>query len=225
MRRPFTGVGTALVTPFRRDGSLDETAVKRLARRQIDAGVHFLSPCGTTGEAPTLNHREKLRVVELVLEEAGGRVPVLAGAGGYDTREVIELARDMERVGAQGLLSVTPYYNKPTPEGLYQHFKAIAESIGIPVVLYNVPTRTSINLDVRTTVRLSEIPNIAGIKGPGDLVQMSEIIAAAREDFIVLSGDDPVTVAAPGLGLTWSGKGEEGGENEKMESHDVGRRS
>ena len=200
MRRPFTGVGTALVTPFRRDGSLEEAAVKRLARRQIDAGVHFLSPCGTTGEAPTLNHREKLRVVELVLEEAGGRVPVLAGAGGYDTREVIELARDMERVGAQGVLSVTPYYNKPTPEGLYQHFKAIAESIGIPVVLYNVPTRTSINLDVRTTVRLSEIPNIVGIKAPGDLVQTSEIIAAAREDFIVLSGDDPVTVATMAVG-------------------------
>ena len=200
MRRPFTGVGTALVTPFGRDGSLDEPAVKRLARRQIDAGVHFLSPCGTTGEAPTLNHREKLRVVELVLEEANGRVPVLAGAGGYDTREVIELARDMERVGAQGILSVTPYYNKPTPEGLFQHFKAIAESIHIPVVLYNVPGRTGINMDVKTTVRLSEIPNIVAIKGPGDLPQMSEIIAAAREDFIVLSGDDPVTVAHMAVG-------------------------
>jgi 4-hydroxy-tetrahydrodipicolinate synthase len=201
MRRPFTGVGTALVTPFRRDGSLDEAAVKRLARRQIDAGVHFLSPCGTTGEAPTLNHREKLRVVELVLEEAKGHgVPVLAGAGGYDTREVIELARDMERVGADGVLSVTPYYNKPTPEGLYQHFKTIAESIRVPVVLYNVPVRTGINLDVKTTVRLSEIPNIVGIKGPGDLVQMSEIISGTREDFIVLSGDDPVTVAAMAVG-------------------------
>jgi len=183
MRRAFTGVGTALVTPFRRDGSLDEAVVKRLARRQIDAGVHFLSPCGTTGEAPTLNHREKLRVVELVLEEAKGRVPVLAGAGGYDTREVIELARDMERVGVQGVLSVTPYYNKPTPEGLYQHFKAIAEGIGIPVVLYNVPTRTSINLDVRTTVRLSEIPNIVGIKGPGDLAPdvTAEIVHALKD--------------------------------------------
>jgi 4-hydroxy-tetrahydrodipicolinate synthase len=200
MRRLFTGVGTALVTPFQRDGSLDEPAVKRLARRQIDAGVHFLSPCGTTGEAPTLNHREKLRIVELVLEEANGRVPVLAGAGGYDTREVIELARDMERVGAQGILSVTPYYNKPTPEGLYQHFKAIAESIRIPVVLYNVPGRTGINMDVKTTVRLSEIPNIVAIKAPGDLPQMSEIIAAAREDFIVLSGDDPVTVATMAVG-------------------------
>jgi len=201
MRRPFTGVGTALVTPFRRDGSLDEAAVKRLARRQIDAGVHFLSPCGTTGEAPTLNHREKLRVVELVLEEAKSRgVPVLAGAGGYDTREVIELARDMERVGADGVLSVTPYYNKPTPEGLYQHFKAIAESIHIPVVLYNVPVRTGINLDVKTTVRLSEIPNIVGIKGPGDLAQMSEIVSGTHDDFIMLSGDDPVTVATMAVG-------------------------
>ena len=200
MRRLFTGVGTALVTPFRRDGSLDEPAVKRLTRRQIDAGVHFLSPCGTTGEAPTLNHREKLRVVELVLEEANGRVPVLAGAGGYDTREVIELARDMERVGVQGILSVTPYYNKPTPEGLFQHFKAIAESIHVPVVLYNVPGRTGINMDVKTTARLSEIQNIVAIKAPGDLVQMSEIISATRDDFIVLSGDDPVTVATMAVG-------------------------
>src|SRR6186713_55809 len=148
MRTPFTGVGTALVTPFARNGSVDEAAVKRLARRQIDGGVHFLSPCGTTGEAPTLSQREKLRVVELVVEEANGKVPVLAGAGGYDTREVIELARDLERVGADGLLSVTPYYNKPTQEGLYQHFKAIAEATSIPIVLYNVPTRTSVNMSV-----------------------------------------------------------------------------
>jgi 4-hydroxy-tetrahydrodipicolinate synthase len=200
MRRPFTGVGTALVTPFRRDGSLDEAAVKRLVRRQIDAGIHFVSPCGTTGEAPTLTHREKLRVVELVVEEVNGRVPVLAGAGGYDTREVVELARDMERVGANGVLSVTPYYNKPTPEGMYQHFKAIADGVRIPVVLYNVPTRTSINLDVKTTARLSEIPNIIGVKAPGDVAQLSEIIAAAREDFLVLSGDDVVTVATMAIG-------------------------
>ena len=139
-------------------------------------------------------------MVELVIEEAKGRVPVLAGAGGYDTREVIELARDMERVGADGVLSVTPYYNKPTPEGLYQHFKAIAESLRVPVVLYNVPGRTGINMDVKTTVRLSEIPNIVAIKAPGDLVQMSEIISATREDFIVLSGDDPVTVATMAVG-------------------------
>jgi 4-hydroxy-tetrahydrodipicolinate synthase len=201
MRTPFTGVGTALITPFTRDGSLDETAVKRLARRQIDAGVHFLSPCGTTGEAPTLTHRDKLRVVELVLEEAAGKVPVLAGAGGYDTREVVELARDMERVGADGLLSVTPYYNKPTQEGLYQHFKAIAEATPLPIMLYNVPGRTSVNLSVETTLRLSEIRNIVAIKeASGNVVQMSEIIAGAREDFILLSGDDPLTVAVMAIG-------------------------
>jgi len=200
MRTPFTGVGTALITPFTKDGSLDESAVKRLVKRQIEGGVHFLSPCGTTGEAPTLTHRDKLRVVELVVEEANGRVPVLAGAGGYDTKEAIELARDVERVGANGILSVTPYYNKPTPEGLYQHFKAIAEGTRLPIVLYNVPGRTGINMDVKTTVRLSQIPNIVGIKAPGDLPQVSEIIAATREDFIVLSGDDPVAVAHMAVG-------------------------
>jgi 4-hydroxy-tetrahydrodipicolinate synthase len=200
MRTPFTGVGTALITPFTRDGALDEAAVTRLARRQVEAGVHFLSPCGTTGEAPTLTHREKLRVVELVLGEAKGKVPVLAGAGGYDTREVIELARDMERVGADGLLSVTPYYNKPTQEGLYQHFKAIADATSLPIVLYNVPGRTGVNMSADTTLRLSEIPNIVAIKEQPDLPQMSQIISGAREDFIVLSGDDPVTVAVMAIG-------------------------
>jgi 4-hydroxy-tetrahydrodipicolinate synthase len=200
MRTPFTGVGTALITPFSRDGSVDEAGVKRLARRQIDAGVHFLSPCGTTGEAPTLTHRDKLRVVELVVEEAGGKVPVLAGAGGYDTREVIELARDMERVGADGILSVTPYYNKPTQEGMYQHFKAIAEGTPLPIVLYNVPGRTGVNMSADTTLRLSEIRNIVAIKEHPDLPQMSQIISGAREDFSVLSGDDPVTVAVMAIG-------------------------
>jgi 4-hydroxy-tetrahydrodipicolinate synthase len=201
MRTPFTGVGTALVTPFTRDGALDEPAVKRLARRQIEAGVHFLSPCGTTGEAPTLTHRDKLRVVELVLEEAKGKVPVLAGAGGYDTRDVIELARDMERVGADGLLSVTPYYNKPTQEGLYQHFKAIAESVSIPIVLYNVPTRTSVNMSVETTLRLSQIPNIVATKEAAVNVEhWSSIVIGAREGFHLLSGDDPLTVVAMAVG-------------------------
>ncbi len=200
MRIPFTGVGTALITPFRKDGSLDEPAITRLVRRQLDAGVNLLSPCGTTGEAPTLSHREKLRVVELVVEEVNGKVPVLAGAGGYNTHDVIELAHDMEKAGATGLLSVTPYYNKPTQEGMYQHFKAIAASTRLPVVLYNVPGRTAVNLDVKTTARLSQIPNIVAIKGPGDLVQTSEIVSATREDFIFLSGDDPVTVASMAVG-------------------------
>jgi len=200
MRTPFTGVGTALITPFTRDGSVYEAAGKRLARRQIDGGVHFLSPCGTTGEAPTLTHHDRLRVVELVVEEANGKVPVLAGAGGYDTREVIELARDMERVGADGLLSVTPYYNKPTQEGLYQHFKAISEGTPLPIVLYNVPGRTGVKMSADTTIRLCELRNIVAIKEHPELPQMSMIISGAREDFIVLSGDDPVTVAAMAIG-------------------------
>jgi len=201
MRTPFTGVGTALVTPFRTDGAIDESAVTRLARRQIDAGIHFLCPCGTTGEAPTLSHREKLRVVELVVEEANGKVPVLAGAGGYDPREVVELARDLEKVGADGLLSVTPYYNKPTQEGLYQHFRTIADNTRLPIVLYNVPGRTSVNMDVKTVVRLSEVPNIVAVKeASANVVQMSEIIAATPEDFMLLSGDDPLTVAVMAIG-------------------------
>jgi 4-hydroxy-tetrahydrodipicolinate synthase len=200
MRTRFTGVGTALVTPFRKDGSLDEAAVKRLVRRQIDAGVHFLSPCGTTGEAPTLSAAEKLRVCELIVEEANGQVPVLAGCGGYDTREVVHLAGELERTGVDGFLSVTPYYNKPSAEGLYQHYKAIAESTPLPIVLYNVPSRTAINLDVQTTARLAEIPNIVGIKAPDHLAQMSELVATTPEDFLVLSGDDPVAVASMAVG-------------------------
>jgi len=201
MRTPFTGVGTALITPFRADGSLDEAAVRRLARRQIDAGIHFLSPCGTTGEAPTLSHREKLRVVELVVEEAAGRVPVLAGAGGYDTRDVIELAKDLERIGVDGILSVTPYYNKPTQEGLYQHFRAIADATPLKIVLYNVPGRTGVNLEVQTVVRLSEHPNIVAVKeASANVVQMCDIVAHTPEDFMLLSGDDPLIVAVMGIG-------------------------
>jgi 4-hydroxy-tetrahydrodipicolinate synthase len=175
--------------------------VRRLVRRQIEAGVHFVSPCGTTGEAPTLSPREKLRIVELVVNEAAGRVPVLAGAGGYDTREVIELARELERVGVDGLLSVTPYYSKPPQEGLYQHYKTIAGSTSLPIMLYNVPGRTGINLEVKTVARLAEIPNIVAIKeASGNVVQMSEIVAAVPDDFMLLTGDDPLTVAAMAVG-------------------------
>jgi 4-hydroxy-tetrahydrodipicolinate synthase len=201
MRTPFTGVGTALVTPFRKDGSVDDAAVRRLARRQIDGGVHFVSPVGTTGEAPTLSHDEKLRVIELVVEEAAGRVPVLAGAGGYDTRETIDLIREIERIGADGILSVTPYYNKPTQEGLYQHYKAIAESTSLPIVLYNVPGRTGVNMEAATTVRLSAIPNIVGVKeASGNVVQAAEIVGSAPSDFIVVSGDDALTLAIMAVG-------------------------
>ena len=201
MRIPFTGVGTALITPFTRSGALDEAGVKRLARRQIDGGVHFLVPCGTTGETPTLSDAERRKVVELVVEEAAGRVPVLAGAGGYDTKEVIHAAQTMEQAGAQGLLSVTPYYNRPTPEGLYQHYRAIAESTELPIVLYNVPGRTGCNIDVATCVRLATIPKVIGVKeASGNIQQMAEICRQVPEDFLVLSGDDAVTLPLMAMG-------------------------
>ena len=201
MRQAFTGVGTALVTPFTTTGLLDEEGVRRLARRQIDEGVHFLVPCGTTGESPTLSDEERTRIVQICVEEARGTVPVLAGAGGYDTREVIHAARQMERAGANGLLSVTPYYNKPTPEGLFQHFKAIAESTSLPIVLYNVPGRTGCNIDVNTLARLAAVPNIVGVKeASGNMQQACEYLRAVPPDFIVLSGEDAITVPMMAVG-------------------------
>jgi 4-hydroxy-tetrahydrodipicolinate synthase len=201
VRSPFTGCGTALVTPFRADGSLDEAAVSRLARRQIEAGIHFLVPCGTTGEVPTLTDEEQVRVVQLVAAEAKGRVPVLAGAGGYNTQEVIHAARRMRDAGADGILSVTPYYNKPTPEGLYQHYRAIAEAAGLPIVVYNVPGRTGCNVDPATLVRLATVPNIIGVKeASGNVTQMCEICASVPAGFIVLSGDDALTLPLMAIG-------------------------
>jgi 4-hydroxy-tetrahydrodipicolinate synthase len=201
MRTPWTGVGTALVTPFTRSGELDEKAVRRLGRRQIDAGIHFLVPCGTTGENPTLSLAERLRIVEILVDEAGGKVPVLAGAGGYDTREVIHLAHEMAKAGAQGLLSVTPYYNKPTPDGLFEHYRAIAESTPLPVIVYNVPGRTGVNVDVPTLVRMAAIPNIVGVKeASGNVTQMCEICRAVPPDFLVLSGDDALTLPLMAVG-------------------------
>jgi 4-hydroxy-tetrahydrodipicolinate synthase len=201
MRRPFTGVGTALVTPFTRSGDLDEAAVRRLGRRQIDAGVHFLVPCGTTGENPTLTESERLRSVAILVEEADGKVPILAGAGGYDTKEVIHIAAEMARLGASGFLSVTPYYNKPTPEGLYQHYRAFAESTSLPIVVYNVPGRTGVNVDVATLARLAAIRNIVGVKeASGNVSQMCEVCRALPPDFIVLSGDDALTLPLMAVG-------------------------
>ena len=201
MRTPWTGCGTALVTPFTRDGAVDEAGVKRLARRQIDAGIHFLVPCGTTGESPTLSEDERVRIVQLVVEEAAGSVPVLAGAGGYDTKEVIHTARRMKQAGAQGLLSVTPYYNKPTPEGLFQHYSAIAGEVGLPVIVYNVPGRTGCNIDVATLVRLSGVSGIVGVKeASGNISQMVEICGAVPKDFLVLSGDDALTLSLMAVG-------------------------
>ena len=201
MRRLWSGVGTALVTPFTRDGAVDEDGVRRLARRQIAAGVHFLVPCGTTGESPTLSETERLQVVELVVQEAGGRVPVLAGAGGYDTREVIRSARQMKSLGAAGILSVTPYYNKPTQEGLFQHYSAVAGEVGLPIIVYNVPGRTGCNVEVRTIARLSEVANIAGVKeASGNVTQMCEVCQAVPETFLVLSGDDALTLPLMAVG-------------------------
>jgi 4-hydroxy-tetrahydrodipicolinate synthase len=201
MRTPFTGCGTALVTPFTSSGAVDEAGVRRLAKRQIDGGVHFLVPCGTTGEAPTLSHAERMRVVELVVAEAAGRVPVLAGAGGYDTKEVVESARAMQSAGANGLLSVTPYYNKPTPEGLYRHYQAIAEATPLPIVVYNVPGRTGCNVDPATLARLATIPHVAGVKeASGNMTQMCEVCEAVPPEFIVLSGDDALTLPLMAVG-------------------------
>jgi 4-hydroxy-tetrahydrodipicolinate synthase len=190
-----------MVTPFRRDVSLDEPTLRNLIRRQIDAGVDFLVPCGTTGESPTLSRSEHLRVVELTVEVAKGRVPVLAGAGGYHTREVIELARELTVVGVDGILSVTPYYNKPTQEGLYQHYCAIADATPLPIVLYNVPGRTGVNIEPATLRRLAEVPHIVGVKeASGNISQMAAILNSVPDDFVVLSGDDAITLPLIALG-------------------------
>jgi 4-hydroxy-tetrahydrodipicolinate synthase len=197
----FIGCGTALVTPFQSDLSLDETALRKLVARQIRAGVDFLVPCGTTGESPTLTHAEHLRVVEITLDEAAGKIPVLAGAGGYNTQEVMDLARELEAVGVDGLLSVTPYYNKPTQEGLYQHYRAIAKSTRLPIVLYNVPGRSGTNLEPPTVKRLAAISNIVGIKeASGNISQMSALANAVPDEFVILSGDDAITLPLFALG-------------------------
>ncbi len=197
----FTGCGTAMVTPFRGDGSLDESTLRNLILRQIDAGIDFLVPCGTTGESPTLSHEEHLRVVEITVELAKGRVPVLAGAGGYNTADVIALARELAAIGADGILSVTPYYNKPTQEGLYQHYHAIADAISLPIILYSVQGRTGVNIEPTTVKRLTGVENIVGIKeASGSIGQMAAILNIVPEGFIVLSGDDAITLPLIALG-------------------------
>lgn len=197
----FTGTGTALVTPFKRDGSLDESTLRMLVKRQIDAGIDFLVPCGTTGESPTLTHEEHLRVVELTVEVANGKVPVLAGAGGYNTAEVIGMARELAKLGADGILSVTPYYNKPTQEGLYQHFTAIARSTSLPIVLYSVQGRTGVNIEPATVLRLSQVAKFIGIKeASGNIGQMAAILNSVPLTFMVLSGDDSIALPLAALG-------------------------
>jgi 4-hydroxy-tetrahydrodipicolinate synthase len=201
MRQMLTGCGTALVTPFTAAGAVDEAALRRLVRRQLDEGIHFLVPCGTTGESPTLSPAERLRVVEIVVEEVGGRVPVAAGAGGYDTHEVVEAAKAMHAAGATALLSVTPYYNKPTDEGLYQHYRAVADATPLPIIVYNVPGRTGCNVSPACLERLVTIPTVAAVKeASGNISQICEVCARMPSDFIVLSGDDAITLPAMAVG-------------------------
>jgi 4-hydroxy-tetrahydrodipicolinate synthase len=200
------GCGTALITPFHQDGSLDEQAFKNLVSWQIESGIDFLVPCGTTGETPTLTHEEWLRVIDLTIEVGAGRVPIVAGATSNATREAVAKAQELAaRPGVDAILTASPYYNKPTQEGQYQHFKAIAEAVNKPIILYNVPGRTGANLEAGTVARLAEIPNMAGVKeASGNLTQIAEICGAAREDFSVLSGDDAMTlpvIALGGVGL------------------------
>jgi 4-hydroxy-tetrahydrodipicolinate synthase len=201
MRTPFTGAGTALVTPFTKSGELDDQAVRRLGRRQIDSGIHFLVPVGTTGENPTLELSERIRIVEILVDEAKGAVPILAGAGGYNTKEVVHLAKAMQKAGADGLLSVTPYYNKPTQEGLVEHFKAIADATPLPIVLYNIAGRTGVNIETPTLARLAQIPSIIGVKeASGSLSQMCDVLRTLPADFLVLSGDDALTLPLMAVG-------------------------
>jgi 4-hydroxy-tetrahydrodipicolinate synthase len=190
----FKGVLPALVTPFR-DGEVDEDAFVRLVERQIKGGVHGLVPVGTTGETSTLSHDEHRRVVELCVKTAAGRVPVVAGAGSNSTDEAIELARHAKTVGADGALVVTPYYNRPSQEGLYAHYRAINDAVQIPVLVYNVPSRTSVDISNETLARLAQLPNIVGIKdATGDLVRASFQRLQCGDDWVMLSGDDPTAL-------------------------------
>ena len=196
----FQGCGTALVTPFHADLTLDEDRLRKLVRRQVEAGIHFLVPCGTTGESPTLTHSEHLRVVEITLEEAGD-VPVMAGCGGYNTAELVELAAELESMGVHGLLSVTPYYNKPTSEGLFQHYKAIADATKLPICVYSVKPRTARNVTVDEMLRLAEIDNVTAIKeASGDIGQMGKMCRELPKKVAVLSGDDAVALPLISLG-------------------------
>ncbi len=197
------GCGTALVTPFRQDGSIDDAALRNLVAWQIESDIDFLVPCGTTGETPTLTHDEWLHVVDTTIEVAAGRVPIIAGATSNATHDAVEKAKELaSRPGVNGILTASPYYNKPTQEGQYRHFKAIAEAvIEKPVILYNVPGRTAANLEPATLARLAEIPNIIGVKeASGNMTQIAEAISAVPETFLVLSGDDAVTLPVIALG-------------------------
>src|SRR3984893_1465468 len=197
------GCGTALVTPFHQDGSIDDAALRNLVSWQIESGINFLVPCGTTGETPTLNHDEWLRVIDITIEVAAGRGPIVAGATSNSTHEAVEKAKEVaSRTGVDAILTASPYYNKPTQEGQYRHFKAIAEAVvDKPVILYNVPGRTAANLEPATLARLAEVPNIVGVKeASGNMTQIAEAFNSVPETFLVFSGDDAVTLPVTALG-------------------------
>ena len=195
------GCGTALVTPFLPGGGLDDKALQALVNWQVQEGIHFLVPCGTTGESPTLKHDEHLAVVEITVKAVRGRVPVIAGAGGNDTAKIIALIAELKKLGVDGILSVSPYYNKPTQEGIYQHFHALAESTDLPIIVYNVPGRAGSNILPDTLIRLAHIPNIIGVKeASGDISQIGEICTKAPSGFRILSGDDSLTLPIIALG-------------------------
>lgn len=196
------GCGTALVTPFRGDLSVDEAALRGLVEWQIESGIGFLVPCGTTGEAATLNEQEWLRVVEVVAETSAGRVPVFGGCTNNSTYEAVTKAKKLAQVpGLTGVLTANPYYNKPGQEGQYQHFRAIAEAVDLPVLLYNIPGRTGVNLEPATVLRLAEIPNVIGIKeSSGNITQITELLTTAPQGFKVFAGDDSVALPVLALG-------------------------
>ncbi len=201
MSLDILGCGTALVTPFRKDGSVDEPALRRLVQLQLREGIDFMVPCGTTGETPTLEHGEYLGVIRVVIEEVRSKVPIIVGVGGNSTHRVIAMAQEVASLPVQGILSVAPYYNKPPQEGLYQHFQALAESIDLPVILYNVPGRTSSNLEPNTVGRLSKLSNIMGIKeASGSITQQMDVLNSVEPGFRVFSGDDAFTFPLMALG-------------------------
>ena len=200
MKPTFQGSLVALVTPFR-DGQVDEPKLRELVEFHVANGTDAIIPCGTTGESPTLSHDEHKRVVEVVIEAARGRVPVVAGTGSNSTTEAIDLTAHAKKAGAAGALVVNPYYNKPTQEGLYRHFKAIAEGVDIPILVYNIQSRTAVNVETDTLARLAKIPNIVGVKeASGSLDQMTQVILACGPDFSVLSGDDNLTLPLMAVG-------------------------
>jgi 4-hydroxy-tetrahydrodipicolinate synthase len=196
------GCGTALVTPFKQDGSVDEAALRNLVAWQVESGIDFLVPCGTTGETPTLSHEEWLTVIDITIEVSAGRVPIVAGATSNSTQDAVEKAKEVAaRPGVSAVLTASPYYNKPTQEGQYRHFKTIAEAVGKPLILYNVPGRTGANIEPGTLARLAEVPNIAGVKeASGNMTQIAEVCNAVPEQFLVFSGDDAITLPVIALG-------------------------